>query len=337
MNLLHFAHAGEAQSFISHFDLTPVAEDSIYLGEKIIVQICGEGLYESMYKLGHTIAKYKIHRIVNIGIAGSLIDELRVNDIVEVKTSYAFGEISPKFNSYTTQDPNSKFDCISCEQRAIDPSYAKKITPFAHIVDRELWAVGKVSKYFKIPFSSIKLISDNAHSDVNCLEIKDKAQDYSLQLLDYYLEKNYEHKTQIQSDMIYPFTMTHYLKKKYEKTIRKLLKKNYSNVHEILAQINLKEITELKLREKEKSLALIEKIEELLNPIDKTIKKKINTLFKPLLEAKVDIGLDPKLEVQKFKLSKEINSQKNIDDLVCALKNFNFKKVEEFWQGDLDV
>jgi len=337
MNLLHFAHAGEAQSFISHFDLTAVSEDNIYLGENMIVQICGEGLFDSMYKLGHTIAKYKINKIINIGIAGSLVDELKVDDIIEVRTSYAFGEISPKFNSYTTQDIDSKFDCISCELRAIDPKYAKLITPFAHIVDRELWAVGKVSKYFKIPLHSIKLISDNAHDEVNCLEIKDKAQDYSLQLLEYYLNKNYDHEVQSESDMIYPFVMTHYLKKKYEKTIKKLLKKSFSNIQEILEQINLEEITDLKLREKEKSLLLIEKLEELLNPIDKTIKKKIDILFKPLLDAKVDIGLDPKLEVQKFKLSKEINSQKNIDDLADALKNFDFKKVEDFWKGDLDV
>lgn len=335
MKLLHFAHAPEAQCFISHFNL--IAKGKLYIGEDIIVQICGEGLYDSLFKLSETISKYPIDSIINIGIAGSLTKDLDVDSIISIKTVYAFNEKNPKFNSYSTSDTNSDYDCISAELRALNKEYAEKLVPFAQVVDRELWSVGKVAKYYKIPFSSIKLISDYALEEVHCLDIKDKAREYSEKLLSHYLNTSPSTNESSEIDMKYPFEMSHYLKKKYEKLIKKLLMKSHDDAEHILSKSKLNEIAKMDIKDKDKAQLLISNLEEMLNPIEKIVRKKMDVLFKPLYENNIDLHIDPKLEIRKFKVSKEINSQKNIDDMILALKELNFKNIEDFWKGDLDV
>jgi arsenite-transporting ATPase len=47
--------------------------------------------------------------------------------------------------------------------------------------------------------------------------------------------------------------------------------------------------------------------------------------------------IDPKLETQKFVISMEVNSKKNLTNLKEAIENFNFSNIEKIWNGEVDV
>lgn len=338
MRLLHFAYANEAIEFIKNLKLKPASDiQGLYIGEDIILLISGEGLYDSMYKMGFIFAKFQIREVINLGISGALNPKIKRDQILKVRTVYSFNELSPKFQSFTSADQEATVDCISSEKRALEMDYVQKLTPLADIVDRELWSVAKTCKYFKTPFYSYKYISDIAGIDSNCLDIKDKADFYSLKLLEFYLDQEYQIQEEIKSTYNSPYKMGHYLHKKYEKVLDKLLKSNYSSEQEILSKIDLNEIDKLKKKDKEKASILIEKLECLLNPIDKIIQKKTKVLFNSFLVNGIKIETDPNLEKKYFKISKQINSQKNLDDIVKSIKNFEYKDLENFWEGNLDV
>lgn len=337
MILLHFAYPQEANEFIKHFKLKPNSElRDLYSNENLSAIIAGEGLYDSMYKLGFIFSKLNISKVINIGIAGALSSNIQKDKIYKVKTAYAFDELTPKFQSFTSGD-KSEVDCISAQKRALEIEYVNSIKPFAHICDRELWSVAKTCKYFKVPFSSYKYISDIAGVDSNCLDIKDKADFYSFKLLEFYLEQETSVKIKSDLDLVPPYQMGHYLFKKYQKIISKLLKSNYSSETEILKMIDLKLIDSSFNKQKDRAIELIQKLEFMLNPIDNKIQNKIDVLFRPFIENGISIETDKNLEKQYFKISKQINSKKNLDDLSKAIKNFSYDELERFWQGNLDV
>ncbi len=338
MKLLHFAYAQEASEFIKEFKLSSFTElQGLYTNENLALLISGEGLYDSMYKLGFIFAKFDIEEVINLGISGSLNSKIKKDEILKVRTVYSFNEVSAKFQSFTCSDENASIDCVSTEKRALKKDYVDKITPLADIVDRELWSVAKACKFFKIPYNSYKYISDIAGVDSNCLDIKDKADFYSLKLLNFFKAQSTKNHNIENSKLSPPFKMGHYLYKKYEKVIEKLLKKKFTSETEILESINLDEISKLKKKEKEKSIILITELESLLNPIDKIITNKMNKLFSSFIENGISIETDPNLEKRYFKISKQINSKKNLKDLVSSIEKFDYKELELFWEGKLDV
>lgn len=337
MILLHFAHPQEAGEFIKYFKLKPNNEfRDLYSNENLAVIITGEGLYDSMYKLGFVFSKLNILKVINIGIAGALTSNVKKDSIYKVRTVYAFDEITPKFQSFSSSDQSS-IDCISAQKRALDKDYVNAIKPFANICDRELWSVAKTCRYFKIPFSSYKYISDIAGEDSNCLDIKDKADIYSFELLQFYLTQENTEKVHNQHKLSPPFKMSHYLFKKYEKLILKLLKSNFISEEKILEKIDIKDIESKFNKHKDRAIDLIQKLEFMLNPIENKIQIKIDALFKPFLDYGISIETDKNLEKQFFKISKQINSKKNLEDLAKAIQEFNYEKLEKFWQGELDV
>jgi hypothetical protein len=54
------------------------------------------------------------------------------------------------------------------------------------MVDRELWACGSVCGFFKLPLKSYKLISDRAGSDSSIHKVKNRADEFSKHLFDFY-------------------------------------------------------------------------------------------------------------------------------------------------------
>lgn len=331
------AHRGEAQEFLSNLELRADPNMSgLYFNTQIALLITGEGIYEVMTKLPFVIAKFPIKLILNFGIAGSLDKALNLNQVYNVRTAYGFNELTPKFHSFQSSDSLSTVDCITTDQRVLNDEVASKLSPFAHIVDRELWAIGKCAKQFKTPFESYKLISDYAGNQTQCFDLKNKAQEFSQSLLEAYLAiKKSEPKNSI--SYAAPITMSFSHQKKYQNLMKNLSKKYNLNERQILEKVKIDQFLELDIKPKLKAQKVISALEIFLNPIEDKIHNALNQSFSELKRVGAQVKIDSKLESKKLKLSMEINSQKNIENLIAALEKFEFEKIERIWNGDFNV
>lgn len=336
MQLIVIAHRGEAQEFIKNLHLKPDESLSgLYYCDKTALLISGEGVYEVLTKLPFVISKYDISLILNYGIAGALNQDLEIDQIVPIRTCYGFNESSPKFHSFTSTS-KANFDCITTDQRVLTDEFAKLINPYATIVDRELWAIGKCSQAYDIPYKSFKLISDYAGAKTACFDIKEKALEYSEALFEEYLSFT-EDEILEEVSIEAPIVMSFSNKIKYKKLIHALTVRENKSHKDILESIGINELKALDIRAKNKASLLIEKLDELLNPVRIKINRKLNAHFKTFTDIGAKIKVDPKLEVQKFNLAFEVNSHKNLENLKEAIDNFNFEDIEKLWNGEVDV
>ena len=162
--LLSFAHRGEAQTFLKNgkYSAVEFAFDGVYESEQTFLVITGEGIQNATEKVTAVCAAFRaqISQVVNIGIAASLQDHIRLNEIYSVRTAYAehYGKVA--FKTFTSDDTTSQIDCLTAAERVLQKSYSDTLSAFAPIVDRELWGCASACALFKLPFRSYKLISD---------------------------------------------------------------------------------------------------------------------------------------------------------------------------------
>ena len=222
MQLIILAHRGEAQEFLSNLELKADPKMAgLYSNETQSLLISGEGIYEVMSKLPYALAKYNITSVINLGIAGALDPDLKVNQTYTIRTIYGFNETKPKFKSFTTADKNAKIDCITTDTRVLSNNFAKSLAPFASLVDREVWGIAKCCHQLNITFYCYKLVSDIAGDATQCFEIKAKAIKFSQILFEAYL--SHEETDQIEDqEYIPPIQMSFSNKLKYNKLIKSI-------------------------------------------------------------------------------------------------------------------
>ena len=184
------AHRGEAQEFIKRTFTQPVDFyfQGVYRGGEDFLLLTGEGIETSIIRVSSVLTYFgsKIDRILNMGIAGSLVSSLQINQIYGIRNVYHqfYPEIDyPKFSCKETF---SKTDAITATRRVTEKNYARSLRKTAQICDRELWGIGLTCNQFQIPFKSYKLISDYAGENSEPENIKSKSSLYSKHLYDFY-------------------------------------------------------------------------------------------------------------------------------------------------------
>jgi nucleoside phosphorylase len=178
------AHFGEAQSLFKTGQWQKHGSEGRQYFETDtgdLLLVTGEGISRALNSTASILGKFdgQIASILNFGIAGSMDERFAVGEIHSIRTSYC----SPapghyEFRSFTAANSNSMVDCISSSQRLIDNT---KIAPFracAPLVDRELWGIAHAANFAKIPFNSIKLISDRVGA-TDCANVRSKAEEFS--------------------------------------------------------------------------------------------------------------------------------------------------------------
>ena len=152
MDLCVLAHRGEAQIFIKGLkSISP----NFYQGEDYAVLICGEGVFEAS-KLGAYVQTFD--RVLNFGIAGALEEALELEKIYPIRTHYLHENDRPQFKSFTSLI--GELDCITSFNRVFDDEFAKELSMYAQIVDREAWLMAKICSDHNKEFQSYKLISE---------------------------------------------------------------------------------------------------------------------------------------------------------------------------------
>nr|NIP24013.1 hypothetical protein [Phycisphaerae bacterium]NIR93327.1 hypothetical protein [Gammaproteobacteria bacterium]NIW46580.1 hypothetical protein [Gammaproteobacteria bacterium]NIW98108.1 hypothetical protein [Phycisphaerae bacterium]NIX27828.1 hypothetical protein [Phycisphaerae bacterium] len=198
--LLVFAHRGEAKVFIKrgHFQPVGFLFNGLYEREGELLLISGEGVQSTTERLSAVCAAYakEIETVINMGIAGSLTqntaegetEPIELNGIYSVRTVYGDNGSDIAFRTFTSDDPNARIDCISANNRVLEDDDAQRLSWFAQLVDRELWACGSVCALFKLPFCSYKLVSDVAGQGTDCIDISHRAGEFSRRLYQFYGE-----------------------------------------------------------------------------------------------------------------------------------------------------
>lgn len=334
MELLIFAHRGEAQEFIKRFSFKPQdPRNSIYQAQDKMLLITGEGIYEVFSLLGYVLGKYPISKVINLGIAGALDPKLPLNEIVPIRTVYCHSD-RMQFQSFTLADQTAKLDAITSSERVIEDDQAKKLACFAPIVDRELWAAAKTCAKFNTPLYAHKLLSDIAGASTNCFDLKEKAKEFSAALMAKYISLDHEEIAQVSMET--PTQMSFTQKARYQKNLQSLrLSPGFDE------RIFLKNLQELlndeALSSKQKANALLEKMELELNPVKQKTKASFEKLAEPATRAGANIFFDKNFEKKKFTLQMEINHQKNLDNLRECLSSLDFADFEKVWNGQMDV
>ncbi len=329
MKCFIFAHRGEAQEFISFFKLK--TDDQVfYTNQEICLLITGEGPYEVFTKLPYYVAKFNIKEIINYGIAGSLTQKIKLNEIIAVRTAYAFNQ-EAVFHSYPVNIENQKLDCITTFERVLNDEFANTLSHFAHIVDRELWAIAKISNQYKLKINCFKLISDHAGSNTECFDLKQRAEFFSKTMLQHYKEISSKKldfiSEQNQDDFKLPFKTSftqnkaiHTLANKLNSPLNLLLK-DFNDQDDLIPNANL----------------FIEYLKNKLNPLRPIINKNLNDYSRGLTSIGAKVEFDRNLEKETFKLNFEINSQTNIEKLKNELENLNYSDFTNILSGDFDV
>jgi nucleoside phosphorylase/uncharacterized protein YqgV (UPF0045/DUF77 family) len=337
MILLHFAHRGEAQQFLQHFHFNADSSglEGLYQKDEMLLLISGEGIHNAQSKVAYVLGKYPVTKVYNLGIAGSLRKNISLDQIISIKTSYAYTDNKPVFNSFTSCS-QSPYDCITTDARVLDNQMAKELSPFAELVDRELWGVAMACSWSKIALESFKYISDYAGDDTQCLDIKNHAQEYSQKLLEAFIDADQEEN--IIEKLYHPkdFYMTFSQKHQVSNLLHALEIKLEKTPSEILELAKAEHILAQDIRPKEKTIQLVHKLEQMLNPMNTVVEQKLKNVFAPIYDIGAQVQLDRQLEKKEFLLKMKINSETNTKKLSQAMNDFNFQIFENIMNGDLN-
>jgi nucleoside phosphorylase len=349
MKLLTFAHRGEAQAFLSAYTFKPVDFffDGFLKSENYYLLITGEGPHSASEKTISVLAKLsdEISHVYNLGVAGSLNPLLKKYDLLWIRTAYAHHAEKCEFKSYSSNAVKAASDCMTAFSRVLDLTEKKKLSHFANIVDRELWAVASAANLFKKPYSALKIISDEmveVELDI-CKFVKEEAPLFSEKLLAEFqnqqgiqIQKTITAKTDspFLNDSAFYFTTSQ--TRKLNSTLDGLRLKGLL-LESLLKDPTIINIKELELLPKERTRLLLEFLSEKLNPISVKIKASIQNSLSPLHDAKVLTAFDPEFEDNWLNLSMKIQSSRDLEKIKNALKIFSYEDFKKIFDGNFDV
>ncbi|TNE98434.1 MAG: hypothetical protein EP326_09835 [Deltaproteobacteria bacterium] len=345
MQLLTFAHRGEARAFLDQLDLTQVQGNTLYRFNRGLLLITGEGLFETMNAVSKVIATHPdINEIVNLGVAGSLDENLAKNEIIQIRTVYLELEEKAQFHSFSMQEritPFKKADCLTSTRRVLDKQTAEKLLPFASLVDRELWAICRAVKDEKIPVTSLKLISDIPSQEQNeiCQVVKEQADLFSSHLFDAW---NALHSSNDKSKLVLD-ELPHYEKFHFTSSMMMALEKKLSQVFikfpgdSLESLIDFDSILSKETRPKEKAAELLNELNALLNPYRVTLEKRLSRLTPGLKAAGLNPTFDPNLEKVQLHIKGTFSSKNEMAKAIDQLQKFDFDQMSAILDGELDV
>lgn len=333
MNLITLAHHGEAQGIIEALKLKRNNQDT-FLGENCVLILTGEGPFEALAKTALAISAYQVKRVINLGIAGSLCDELRPRDLVSVRTSYLISEDRPHFKSFSSLSDG--VDCLTSFERILDPEKARKFKGMGKIVDREVWGVAFAAKTAGVPFESYKVISDVAGTLDACELVREKAPAFSMllankitELLDIRSESSRE-LPEI-SGLHFTFSTGH----KYKSLLKNLSIKKEKTESEILNELNLKSLMDQDILPKERTRRLLELMELELDPVKRKLRSVSDQLSIEFKKAGSELSIDPQWENPKVKIIIEASSDEELQEKLQSLKNISLEPFTHLMEGKL--
>lgn len=335
MKLLTFAHRPEAQTFIASLNAKRLNQEflSVFVCEKneYLILITGEGIQSTTQAVCTALSLFQeITEIINFGVSGAADNKLQQFEIHSIRTTYAYFE-DMEFKSFTSADNLAKTDCLTSNHRVLEEIEKKKLSAFANIIDRELWAIGSVAAKFKKPWRSFKIIADLADEQVRCQEVKDLAISYSEKLF-----KNFTLLENIDTSKIapiYDLSELHFTQS--SKIIFQKIFDAYLKFFNISSDQFFKsqEFLSIKNSEKSKKIKATELISFMQNALDPISFKTLENL-KDFFRKFESITFDHSLEKSEIIIHRKINSQASLKKIKKELDTLDYSAFLQIFNGE---
>lgn len=330
MELLVFAHRGEAQAFLSQIKFQAIDDTrlSLFESEDFDLLITGEGYLEALKMTLLSLSRKKYAKVINFGIVGALNTKLNIGEIISIRTIYRYFNETPIFKSHTSVDQQAKHDCTSFNKRVLDPKDAKTLMVHADLVDRELWGIAEACKSFDTDFVSYKLISDIAGT-TNCELVADKAVEYTHQLFDYFqshsqVEMDESHNLSAKlTQFIRSLSPTFSQRVQLESFFKKCELKNISIDH--FHNLDQYEDWPRKKRNQDIIKRLIAIVDPIQSRLD-SICQDFSTLHCKAI---------PHSESPQIELKARVENRKQLEQLVKELESLPIDKITNFYDGEI--
>jgi Phosphorylase superfamily len=335
MHLITMAHLGEAQALIDEFELKKTSPH-IFENDQLILLLTGEGPFEAASSTAHLLGQKKIERIINLGVAGSLNENIQLGEIYPLRSIYLVIDGKPQFKSFKSNDKG--IDALTSFERILKPEKALALTGVAEIVDREAWGVAFSAKNFSVPFESAKLISDYAGQIGACELVREEAYSSSLKLSQYLKNKLEIRPEEIFSEIKLPdFHFTFSMSHQFDDLLEKISLREDLTKDEILKTLPLEDLRMLKLRPKERGARLIEILEMKLDPLKERLQFGLKNWKAPIEKNGFLIQTDPTWEKASVKISFEVESQEELKRKTEHLASLDLGPFYELRNGSFHV
>ncbi len=343
--LLTFAHRGEAQEFIKKgkFKAAPFYFDGLYQAERELLLLTGEGLQSTTEKTSAVCAAYRdeISMLINFGISASLDPQITIDTIYSIRTVYAEKGNQVAFKTFSSEDSDAAIDCLSANNRVLEPEYARHLSAFAPVVDRELWACASICELFKLPFRSYKLISDMGGDGAICPDIKDRALEFSERLYRHYCQlrlSSSKPQTESTETLLLPegFYITTTQKRQLKSLLKNLQVKYKLPETEIINRIQPQQILETEKNAKKRTAIAIAALSNLLNPFNAALKNRLDIFCTPLTDSGCQVHFTRDYEDDKIDLSIQIRNEAHLNKFKTALDGFDYAEVVKILNGEME-
>ena len=336
LKLLVFAHLGEASAFIEDIqDLKACfhRHRGLYLSkpQNLALLITGEGMDRVFTHLGKVLAQMDgIEKVTNFGLAAALAPTPNQGQIVSVRTVYRALPERMEFQSYTSDDPKARLDCLSCFDRISDAQKARELSLFGQLLDRELWAIAALCDFYTLPFESFKLISDNAQKAPSCETVKSRAKEYSCRLYETFLHLKNTPPGPHPTALLPPTTL--YWTESLRRQFRALQKQwQIKKPHTPLPTLGEEE---QKIQPpKKKTTLFLNKIKEQLSPLDSALQKEIQSLIAPHESKNMRIDYDHRLESKTLKIKATVSCPEDVAKIKQTLDNLPLQNIHDKMEG----
>ncbi len=328
MELLTFAHRGEAKSFLKndHFLPIPFLFDGLYKNENRFLLIHGEGIQNTSEKISVVCGAFKeqIHSIINLGVCGSLIENsFKIGEVYPIRTCYMEGE----FKSFST-NYKTGIDIISAKERINKFEKAKSLSFFAPLVDREAWAVGSVCNLLNIPFYSFKMVSDYSNNEDICQLVSSQSEEISESLYNYFsqLKIECEKNNEVFENNLWTTTSQ---KRLFNSLTKKMELKGI--------KFDPSEHKFGNLTPKKRTGKILEEMEKKIFPFEASLKEKLENNTKNLRASNINVKFSKDFEDSSISLSFTVNNQQEFEKIISSLNSFSLQKTKDLLEGKIDV
>ncbi len=337
--LLTFAHRNEAMFFLTNESCQNIDNPfnlAFFKNEKYFLLITGEGDYPTFFSLSFVLATFhsQINKIYNLGAAGSLDLQVKINEIHSIRTVYQQRwQKKLEFKSFSSSDPEAKIDCVSAAKRINSNEDKEVIEQFAAIVDRELWSIAYLAKLYKIPWIAFKYISDLANNENICEDVTSLANQISSSLYNYFLNCQKDFNTTTEEKIETP--PGHFTESMWREYL-KLSKSIKIKCNDFNLETLFKKHAEIKDK-KQMAQAILVDMRELLNPFNSQFNKELISLCSEFISSGCQLKIPKDIEREQTTLSIPLNLLTNKKTLLRNIEQFDVEKMNKIFDGQLDV
>jgi adenosylhomocysteine nucleosidase len=328
MILITLAHLGEAEELSKNLALER-ATASYFQGSDYDLVLTGEGPMEAAIKTAAALAKKSFEKVINIGIAGALSPKFEIGSVHEIRTCYLVIDGKPQFKSFSATPKG--IDLLTSMERILKPEKAEVLKGMGQLVDREAWGVAMAAKEAGVPFQCLKVVSDQAGSLEACELVREKVDEFA-RIISLALVKQNNPEIDLGRDFHFTFTT----QKALESKLKKLTLREGKSVDEVLGELRIDELRQLKILPKERARRLLLSLDQELDPFKGRLHQELESWKEEWGNKGISLQTDPTWESAKVRVSFEVESDQELSEKRANLNDLDLQTFIKLRTGEFN-